>query len=175
MADSVGSSVFPRTGIQEGHLHFNKDANTLHVYNGGDPSNIVNWSEVGGSGSAIASSSIQRWPFHMTGTEMSVGFGVSGEVEVIIPVDGTITKWGVIIGTVPTPVEFDIELIDDPFGGSDPIDIITIPISSTQLITENVLSFVVTANQVIGVFQITTFNPAVHDVKISGYIEFTPS
>lgn len=52
MADSVGGPVFPRTGIQEGHLHFDKVNNILYVYNGGNPAVDANWSEVGGSGAS---------------------------------------------------------------------------------------------------------------------------
>ena len=52
MADSVGAG-FPRTSIQEGHLHFNLNMNILYVYNGGDPYNDANWSQVGGNGSSV--------------------------------------------------------------------------------------------------------------------------
>ena len=54
MADSVGGSGFPRTGIQHGHLHFDTINNILYVWNGGDPADNTNWSVVGGSGVSSA-------------------------------------------------------------------------------------------------------------------------
>jgi hypothetical protein len=42
MADSVGNG-FPRTGIQEGHLHFRLDENALYMYIGGNPAVDTNW------------------------------------------------------------------------------------------------------------------------------------
>lgn len=174
MADSIGGPIFPRTGIQEGHLHFDKENNILWVYNGGLASDITNWSIVGGNGSV--GGGFQRWPWKITGTEMSIGFGVQGEQEFIVPASGTITGWAVIIGSAsPTPVEFDVVLTNDPFGGADTIDTITVPISSLEFISERGLSFAVVEGGVLSVLQQTQFDPAVHDVKMSGYIDFTPS
>lgn len=50
MADSIGGSTLPRTGIQEGWTHFDKDNNILYIYNGGNPAIASNWTVVGGSG-----------------------------------------------------------------------------------------------------------------------------
>lgn len=172
MADSVGNG-FPITNLNVGWTHYYISRRILYVWNGGDPADESTWSEIGGSSASVIGE--QRWPWYLSGADVSVGSGVSGELEFIIPSDGIITGWGVIVGSVPTPVEFDIELRDDPFGGADPIDIITLPISSTQLVEERNISFVVSAGDVIGIFEDTTLNPAVLDLKISGYIDFTPS
>jgi hypothetical protein len=180
MADSVGGLTFPKTGIQEGHLYFNKDSNTLHIYRGGDPADVANWGEIEitvGGGSSGVGSGTQRWPWKFFGTEVSVNFGQSGEAYFIAPVAGMITKWGIIVGTIALPASNDaiMILIHDPFAADTTIDTYTVVESTSAEIVERVVSFAVNAGDLITVFWSNSINPDRHDLKMSGYVDFTPN
>lgn len=172
MADSVGGSTFPKTGIQEGHLHFDKTANTLYIYNGGNPADIANWSEVGGAGDAVSSGN-QRWFWKFSGTEFSVGFGATGEQDFVAPANGAIVQWGVI--SINAGQDMDFSLRYDPFNIDELIDSVVITTAQTEALFERVVSKVVLLGDVIAVYQTNVFNPAEHGAVMCGYIDFVPS
>lgn len=178
MADSVGGPVLPRSGIQEGHLHFDKDNNVLYVYSGGNPATGSNWSVVntGSSSGSSGSSGLQRWSFHITGNDISTGLGVNnGQFYFVAPVAGTFTKWATIVGTNAAPENISMQLYFDPFVAFTLLGSFTIPQGSSNLKTERVISKVMVAGQIILVFVANTLSPAVQAFMIDGFVDFTPS
>lgn len=103
MADSVGRGGFPKTGIQEGHLHFNAQTNILYIWNGGSPAIDSNWSEVGGSGVVVAGSD--------SGYDSVTGF----DTTVSEFIDDFI--FGFADGTVTDEIANGWVYIDDAVGG----------------------------------------------------------
>jgi len=175
VADSIGGPRFPRTGIQEGHLHFDKNNNILYVYNGGDPSVDSNWSEVGGSGASVGSSGgVQRWPFHFIGFEMSVTGG-GAQAYFVAPAAGTITRWGLIVGSSSLPEDTIMQFYFDPFSAFTLVDSVTLLTGANNVKTERVISSVVAVGDVVAVIMANSYNPADNNVAFDGFVEFTPN
>lgn len=176
MADSVGNG-FPVTNLNVGWAHYYISRQTLYVWNGGDPADESTWSEIGGSGEGGGSGvvGVQRWYWSMIGTELSVDFGAFGEKDFIVPADGTITKWGVIIGNASLVENADMEIHRNPFGDDELIDSETILSGAQQFVFERTVLQVVLAGDVIAVYHQNTLDPTNHEEKLSGYVEFTPS
>jgi len=177
MADSVGAG-FPTRNIQRGHLFFDTDTSTLYVYIGGDPAgDAANWRSVS-VGSVIPGSEtvagFVRWPWMFTGTSMSTGFGEIARATFVAPAAGRITQWQIVESFATWPTDATILLNFDPFGASINVDIFTLP-SGTQneVFTRNV-SRIVAAGDIVMVQQNTTLSPALHNVVLSGYVDFTP-
>jgi len=172
MSDSVGSG-FPTRGIQRGHIFFDTDVQTLFVYLGGDAANSANWKP-------IAAPNVQRWPTKFIGTEVSVGFGLLAEANFVAPVNGTITKWGLIVGSVVLPAVTDVELQIGPSNESGQLDAFSIPVAENRryeraLSLIDVPDAVIAAGTIVRITITTTYSPANHAVKISGYVDFEPS
>jgi hypothetical protein len=174
MADSVGGPVFPRTSIQEGHLHFDKTTNTLFVYNGGDPSDTNNWSVVSPISSS-GGSSVQRYHFRLTGLDNAQTLT---EFYFFAPFAGTITEWALFVASQAIPAGgADMQLVIDPFGSFTIVDSFTIPENTGGLAgtTVRAVSGAVADGAVILVVNNTIFAPAANGVVISGYVDVTPA
>lgn len=177
MADSVGGPTLPRTGIQEGHLHFDKESNILWVYNGGLASNPANWSVVSPVSSSGSSGSIgfQRWPWHWKGTELSSAFGAGGFSIFVAPAAGTITKWATLVGGVGLPEDTNMQFYDDVLNTFILIDSFTLPTGTNNAKSERTLSLSVASGRVIGVLTANSYAPTAHTVTLDGYVDFTPN
>lgn len=154
------------TTRQDGATWFNKTLNTFRAWDG---TQVVT---VGGSSGG---SGVQRWPLHITGTEISIGFGGTTQVYFVAPAAGTITKWAIIVGTVPLPQDTTFEFYYDPFGALSLVDLVTLVATTVSVKNERVISQVVNAGDIVEFFISTTYNPANHSVIIDGFVDFTPS
>lgn len=171
MADSVGSG-FPKNNFNRGHLFFDIDNNTLYMFIGNDTSDPANWIAIN-TGSSGSGSGSQRWFWKFSGTEFSVGFGVTAEQDFVAPANGTIVQWGIISINAGQDANFSLRY--DPFSTDIPIDSVIITSTQTETLFERVVSRAVLLGDIVAVYQTNTFNPAEHDARMCGYIDFTPA
>jgi hypothetical protein len=172
MADSVGGAGFPITGIQEGHIHFNKNDNTAYMYAGGDPANVSNWNQIVLNG---GSSSRQRWHYLLTGTMMSAGFGIAGQYFFVAPLAGTITKWGIILGSTTITDNLTLRLYYDPLVSFTQIGQQILVGGTNSKVFEQAMSQSVVAGDLLMVANQNTVNPAQQTIMVGGYVDFTPN
>ena len=152
------------TTRQDGAQWFNKALNAIRIWDGTQVVSIGTGS--GGIGT-------QRWPYKFTGTELSTGFGTSGQADFIAPAAGTITKWCVIADLIGVE-DAQMALRFDTFGAFALVDSVTIPGLTNSTIFERVVAQAVVEGDIVSVLHVNTLNPASHTVKINGYVDFTP-
>lgn len=173
MADSVGIG-FPRKGMQLGHLFYDYDDNTLYMFLGGDPTDANQWRAIsqpsGGAGNLDYIFSTK-----FIGAEISTALGNFGESFYIIPADGTLTSWSVILGNTAVTADVDVELVNDPFGADDVIDTVTLLNGLNQQVFTRNLDVAITAGTMIMVRIPTAMDPAEQEVKISVQVTLRPA
>jgi len=153
------------TTRQDGAFWFNKVENTFKSWNG----TVIVVVGSGGSGSST------RWLFHCRGTEMSIDFGFGIQVYFVVPVAGTITRWGFIVGTNPLPEDTEMVLYLDPFDTQMAIDTAIFLTGVDSVVIERVVSQVVAPGDVIGVIMEQAYDPADHSVALDGFVDFVPN
>lgn len=173
MADSFGSG-FPRVNINPGHTFFDVDILQLFVYKGGDTLNPVNWESLNAA-AVVGGGGVQRWPWKVTGTEWGAAIAADAEHDFIAPNNGTITKWGIVIYVGGSNQDILVQLVRDKFNTFDLIDQFNIVTLTTQTVVERVVAEPVVLGSLVSIFFPNILNPADLGVKISGYVDFTPS
>lgn len=151
---------------QDGAFWFNK---TTNVFRSWDGTQIVTVGSGGGGSSA------QRWPWKVIGPEWGSGIAQDAEQDFLIPAAGTITKWAIVIYVAGVNQDINVQLVKDKFNTFDLIDEFLVPQSATLTVVERVVSRGVVLSDMVSIFIPDILNPADPGVKLSGYIDFTPS
>jgi len=176
MADSVGAG-FPTTGIQRGHIFFDLDTQLPYVFIGGNAADVANWLVLN-IGALVIPPIVQRWHWQASGFEVSTPNDTpTGATEMffVMPSDGRLVKWGIVIGSVSAPFTTNFRLVADPFVTFAPFEFLAFNPGDDNMKLEATFSRSVLAGDVIMVNEFNVYNPANTQVRLSGYIDFLPN